>query len=63
MPDINIVEQDHRFFKRRIRPMSGFRPFDSAASALAGIELANMIRKGQFRPGLSPLQQFGQLAG
>ncbi|MCX8955539.1 IS6 family transposase, partial [Ruegeria sp. NA] len=34
-----------------------------AASALAGIELVNMIRKGQFAPGLRPFQQFVQLAG
>ncbi|MFY2822315.1 DDE-type integrase/transposase/recombinase, partial [Ruegeria sp. MALMAid1280] len=44
----NIIEQDHRFIKRRIRPMLGFKSFASAASALAGIELVNMIRKGQF---------------
>ncbi len=59
----NIIEQDHRFIKRRIRPMLGFKSFDSAASALAGIELVNMIRKGQFTPGLSPFQQFVQLVG
>lgn len=59
----NIIEQDHRFIKRRIRPMLGFKSFDSAASALAGIELVNMIRKGQFAPGLRPFQQFVQLAG
>ncbi|WP_424830121.1 IS6 family transposase [Ruegeria sp.] len=59
----NIIEQDHRFIKRRIRPMMGFKSFDSAASALAGIELVNMIRKGQFTPGLSAFQQFAQLAG
>lgn len=59
----NIIEQDHRFIKRRIRPMLGFKSFDSAASALAGIELVNMIRKGQFTPELSPFQQFAQLAG
>lgn len=59
----NIIEQDHRFIKRRIRPMLGFKSFSSAASALAGIELVNMIRKGQFTPGLSPFQQFAQMAG
>ncbi|NVO56613.1 IS6 family transposase [Rhodobacteraceae bacterium B1Z28] len=40
----NIIEQDHRFIKRRIRPMLGFTSFASAASALAGIELINIIR-------------------
>ncbi|NVO58276.1 IS6 family transposase [Rhodobacteraceae bacterium B1Z28] len=58
-----IIEQDHRFIKRRIRPMLGFKSFASAASALAGIELVNMIRKGQFTLGLSPFQQFAQQAG
>lgn len=59
----NIIEQDHRFIKRRIRPMLGFKSFASAASVLAGIELVNMIRKGQFTPELRPFQQFIQLAG
>ncbi len=59
----NIIEQDHRFIKRQIRPMLGFKSFSSAASALAGEELVNMIRKGQFTPGLRPFQQFAQLAG
>ncbi|MFG6527595.1 IS6 family transposase [Sulfitobacter sp. M23508] len=59
----NIIEQDHRFIKRRIRPMLGFKSFDSAASVLAGIELVNMIRKSQFTPELRPFQQFIQLAG
>ena len=57
----NIIEQDHRFIKRRIRPMFGFKSFSSAAYALTGIELVNMIRKGQFTPGLRPFQQFVQL--
>lgn len=59
----NIIEQDHRFIKRRIRLMLGFKSFASAASVLAGIELVNMIRKDQFTPGLRPFQQFVQLAG
>ncbi|WP_300074695.1 IS6 family transposase [uncultured Ruegeria sp.] len=59
----DIIEQDHRFIKRRIRPMLGFKSFASAASVLAGIELVNMIRKGQFKPVLRPFQQCAQLAG
>ncbi|WP_170575957.1 IS6 family transposase [Ruegeria atlantica] len=58
----NIVEQDHRFIKRRTRPMLGFKSFESASATLSGIEVANMIRKGQFTPGLCPFQQFAQLA-
>ena len=45
----NIVEQDHRNIKRRIRPMLGFKSFWTARIALAGIELVNMIKKAQFR--------------
>ena len=48
----NIVQQDHRFIKRRTRPMLGYKTFASASATLAGIEVANMIHKGQFTPGL-----------
>ncbi|WP_298854574.1 IS6 family transposase [uncultured Ruegeria sp.] len=58
----NIVEQDHHFIKRRTRPMLGFKSFASASATLAGIEVAHMIRKGQFTPGLCPFQQFNELA-
>jgi len=58
----NMVEQHHRFIKRRVRPMLGFKSFMSAASTIAGIELVNVIRKGQFTPELRPFQQFCQLA-
>ena len=34
----NIVEQDHRFIKRIIRPMLGFKSFRCAGILLAGIE-------------------------
>ena len=54
----NIVEQDHRPIKRQVRPMRGFKCFQSAAVTLAGIELMHMIRKGQLRPA----QQFYSLA-
>ena len=43
----NIVEQDHRSIKRRIRPMLGFKSFWTARVVLAGIELVHMLRKGQ----------------
>ena len=58
----NLVEQNHRFIKRRVRPILGFKSFKSAASTIAGIELVNMIRKCQFRPELRPFQQFCQIA-
>ncbi|WP_299941840.1 IS6 family transposase [uncultured Nitratireductor sp.] len=58
----NIVEQDHRFIKRRIRLMLGFKSFEAAASTLAGIEVASMIRKGQFRGEVCPFKQFANFA-
>jgi transposase-like protein len=45
----NLVEQDHRAIKRRIRPMLGFKSFQCAARLLAGIETMHMIKKGQMR--------------
>src|SRR5215471_13441507 len=46
----NLVEQDHGRVKQRIRPMLGFKRFDHAAVA-SGIELAEKIKKGQFKTG------------
>jgi transposase, IS6 family len=45
----NVVEQDHRAIKRRMRASQGFRSFDSAWRTIQGIETVNMIRKGQIR--------------
>ena len=62
----NLVEQDHRNIKRRIRPMLGFKSCRRAQTILAGIELIHMIRKGQYQhpqsEGLSPAEQFYLLA-
>ncbi|MBK8203568.1 MAG: DDE-type integrase/transposase/recombinase [Bdellovibrionales bacterium] len=43
----NMVEQDHRFIKKRIRTMLGFKTFHSARIILAGIEVLHMIFKNQ----------------
>lgn len=43
----NIIEQDHRFIKRLIRPMLGFKSFISAEITLAGIEVVRMLKKKQ----------------
>jgi putative transposase len=43
----NVVEQDHRFIKKIIRPMLGFKNFFKAKIVLAGIEVVRMIKKGQ----------------
>ncbi len=45
----NLMEQDHRFIKRRTRPGLGFFSFDTAQRTLAGYETMNMIRKGQLK--------------
>src|ERR1700738_2676086 len=42
------VEQDHRRIKQRIRPMLGFKRFETAAVTIRGIELAEKIKKNQF---------------
>jgi transposase, IS6 family len=43
----NIVEQDHRFIKRRINPGLGFFSFNTARRTMGGYKVMNMIRKGQ----------------
>ena len=45
----NLVEQDHRRIKRRVRPMLGFKRFVTARRTLAGIEVMAMLSKGQVR--------------
>ena len=47
----NLIEQDHRRVKHRIRPMLGFKRFDHAVVTISGIELAEEIKKGQFKTG------------
>jgi putative transposase len=43
----NIIEQDHRFIKKRTKPTLGFKNFYSAAATISGIENIRMIQKGQ----------------
>ena len=43
----NIIEQDHRRIKRRIRIMTGFKEFESAKRTLSGIEVVSIIKKDQ----------------
>jgi len=47
----NMIEQDHRRIKQRIRPMLGFKRFESAAVTISGIELVQKIQKQQFKTG------------
>jgi transposase-like protein len=44
----NVIEQDHRRVKQRVRPMLGFKRFAHAAVTISGIELVHQIKKGQF---------------
>lgn len=54
----NIFEQDHRFIKRLMGRMLGFKAFHSASATLDGIETAHLIRNGQFYAnGLNAFQQ------
>src|ERR1700719_1694409 len=43
----NILEQDHRAIKRRVRASHHFRSFWGAWRTIAGYEAIHMIRKGQ----------------
>src|SRR5215210_6050048 len=45
----NIIEQDHRFIKKRVRACLGYRSFDTAERTQQGVEAINMIRKGQVK--------------
>ena len=45
----NIIEQDHRFVKKRVAASHGFRSVAGALSTIAGYEAMNIIRKGQIR--------------
>ena len=45
----HLIEQDHRFIKRRTRPGLGFFAFGTAQRTLSGYETMNMIRKGQVK--------------
>ena len=45
----NILEQDHRYIKKRIRPMLNFKSFHTARRTLVGIEIINCLRKGQVK--------------
>jgi IS6 family transposase len=45
----NLVEQDHRFSKRLVKPGMGFFSVETAGRTLQGYEVMNMLRKGQVR--------------
>ena len=45
----NVLEQDHRFVKKRIASSLWFRSVDGALRTIEGYEAMNMIRKGQVK--------------
>src|SRR5665811_2357779 len=45
----NILEQDHRAIKRRVKAKQSFREFQVARRTIEGYEAMHMIRKGQAR--------------
>jgi IS6 family transposase len=50
VPYLNsIVEQDHRFIKKRIAASLWFRSVQGAVNTIAGYESMHMIKKGQVR--------------
>jgi transposase-like protein len=57
----NIVEQDHRFIKRRVKPGLGFFSLETDWNTLQGYEVMNMVRKGQMR-GVEQGDILGQIA-
>jgi transposase-like protein len=45
----NVIEQDHRFIKKKVRASQCFKHFHTAERTLEGIEAVNMVRKGQVK--------------
>ena len=45
----NIIEQDHRFVKKRVRAAQCDKSFTTAERTLQGVEARNMMRKGQVK--------------
>jgi len=43
----NVIEQDHRFLQRLIKPGLGFKSFNTARRTIKGYEVMQMLRKGQ----------------
>jgi len=60
----NVIEQDHRFVKRKMKHAMGYETFISASKTIAGLELWRMLKKGQVKWGgsKSPCELFYGLA-
>ncbi|HHK5537233.1 TPA: IS6 family transposase [Bacillus mobilis] len=57
----NVIEQDHRFIKKRIRNMLGLKSYQTARKMIDGIEAMYMIKKGQTSQGAKSVQKQIQL--
>jgi transposase-like protein len=47
----HLIEPDHRRVKQRLGTMLGLKSFGTAAVVIRGIELAEKIKKGQYKMG------------
>lgn len=45
----NVIEQDHRFVKKKLRSSQYFKRFHTAERALEAIESRHRIRKGRVK--------------
>jgi transposase-like protein len=45
----NVIEQDHRFVKKKVRASQCFKSFHTAERTPEGIEAVNMMRKGRVK--------------
>jgi transposase-like protein len=45
----NVIEQDHRFVRKKVRASQCFKRFHRAGRTLEGIEVMNVMRKGQVK--------------
>jgi transposase-like protein len=45
----NVIEQDHRFVKKKVRAWQCFKRFHTVERTLEDIEAINMMRKGQVK--------------
>ncbi|MEJ2755474.1 MAG: DDE-type integrase/transposase/recombinase [Gammaproteobacteria bacterium] len=60
----NVIEQDHRPVKEKMRQAKGLKKFHSAHNTIRGVELWRMLKKGQHILGddESPVALFYALA-
>jgi transposase, IS6 family len=45
----SVIEQDHRFIRKKVRASQCFKRFHTAERTLEGIKAVNMMRKGQVK--------------